>query len=141
MAEPNALGLAALAVAEARARPLSRKAALFAVLAIDRAADALFDRQAGGDPLAFRARLKAEDAALGLVLDLADAAPEGPALLLQGMFVSPEAYPALHEADYMVGLYNGGRVERVMIVAPSAPSVEALPVLEQALVALQHQLA
>jgi hypothetical protein len=41
----------------------------------------------------------------------------------------------------MVGLYNGGRIERVLISLADGSVHDALPVLTGALSALQHQLA
>ncbi len=114
---------------------------MLAVLLIDRAADALFDRKSGDDPLRFREALRRADADLGLVLDLAEMRVGGPALVLGPRRVGPEAYVGLTEPDYMVGLYNGGRIERVLISLADGSVHDALPVLTGALSALQHQLA
>ena len=106
------------AVAAARAAPLSRKKAMLAVLLIDQAADARFAASGEGDILAFRAELAAESEALALVLALAAMGADGPQLVVEAVAVPLAEYPMLGVEDFMVSLYNGQSVQRVLVATP-----------------------
>jgi hypothetical protein len=112
------------------ASPLSRKKAMLLVLLVDAAIDEGVD-----DPLAQRAAIT--DPALKTVMELA-AMRESPALVLEPVAISPEDAKTLSEADYMVSLYNAGTVQRVRIAWADGRREEALPVLRQAVAALER---
>ncbi len=127
------MSAAADALAACAAAPLSRKAAMRAVLAID----AEIDRRASGaDLLAARAALAAAHPALALVMALADMRAGGPQFVLAQIGLPPAAYAGLGEADYMVALYNGATVPRVLVAMPDGTRHDALALLRDAVAAL-----
>ena len=102
------------AIAAARAAPLSRKKAMLAALLVDAAADAAFRTSGEDDVLAFRARLAAGSEALALAFALCAMDPHGPRLVTEAVEVPVEDYPELEVEDFMVSLYNGRTVMRVI---------------------------
>jgi hypothetical protein len=129
---PDAL---AAALAALDAAPLSRRKAMLAALLLDAEIDR---RGAGGDLLAARAALAAAHPALAHIMALAALREGGPRLVLAQIEVPPTAYPALGEADYMVSLYNGATVPRVMVALPDGERLDALDLLRAAAAALPH---
>lgn len=127
------------ALAEAEAAPLStRKARLCAALLddfCDRAWEALKvepERAFGAeDVLTFRARLRAVSPAMAAVMALAENRSGGPRLEIQAVAVASGDYPTLSVQDFMVSLYNGLTVMRVMLVEAGG-ATQALPILREA---------
>jgi len=111
---------------------MSRKRAMLLVLLIDAAIDARCPK--GRDPLAHRQELAA-DAALALVMELAAMRAGGAQLAVAQREVSAAEYPALSEAEYMVSLYNGATLPRLVITG-AGEARAALPVLRQAVAML-----
>ncbi len=109
---------------------MSRRKAMLLVLLVDAAIDAR--RPGGADPLAHRERVGADEA-LGLVMDLAAMREGGARLVVEQREAAPDE--KLTEAEYMVSLYNGATVPRLMIHGAGAVR-EALPVLRRAAAAL-----
>jgi len=126
---------ATAAVAAARAAPLSAKKALLAALLIDAAVDAVFaDTHGGGDDvLEFRAGLAARSEALALVFAIA---AQKAALVTEAVEVPVADYPNLGVEDFMVSLYNGRTVQRVLVVLPGGGRADVHEVLAGALAAL-----
>ena len=120
---------AALTVLEAS--PLSRKKAMLLALLID---DAI--GEGADDPLAARAAVT--HPALATVMELAAMREDGPRLVLEAGTVAAEEAAGLREADYMVSLYNGGTVQRVLVVWPDGRREDALVLLRQAVAALER---
>jgi hypothetical protein len=122
------------ALAALEAAPLSRKAAMLLALLIDREIDRRFAASGEGDVLVYRARMAAADA-LALVLELVALREGGARLVLEPVAVPVADYPKLSEADYMVSLYNGATVPRVLI-AVGTERHDAVMVLREAVAAL-----
>lgn len=131
------LARAAQAVAAAAAAPLSAKRAMLAALLLDAAADAKFAASGEDDVLAYRARLAAGSAALGLVFGLCALRPDGPLLVTEAVEVPIAEYPKLRTEDFMVSLYNDRTVMRVRI-AVGDQRHDVHEVLAQALAALRR---
>ncbi len=104
-------------LAAARAAPMSAKRALLVALLIDAYVDRLFGASGEDDLLAWRARRAAESPELGLVMDVAAGRAE---LVVEAVAVPIEDYPRLSEAEFMVSLYNGRTVPRVLIAQGEA---------------------
>ncbi len=126
---------ASSAVAAARAAPLSRKAAMLAVLLLDAAIDA---RSGAGDVVAFRRAAGRQNEALGLVLALAAMRDTGPRLVVEPVPVPPADYPQLAVEDYMVSLYNDRTVPRVLVAMPDGSRRDVHALLAEALAALER---
>ena len=122
----------ATALAALEASPLSRKKAMLLTLLIDAAIG-----DGADDPLAQRAAAAAHPA-LATVMELAAMREDGPRLLLEGVTVTAAEASALREADYMVSLYNGGTVQRVLVGWPDGRRADALSLLRQAVAALER---
>ncbi len=120
------------AIAAAGAAPLSRRKAMLAALLVDQAAEAMFRASGEDDLLAFRARTGARSEALALVFGLCALDPAGPRLVTEAVEVPIAAYPSLAVEDFMVSLYNGRTVMRVLI-ADGAARHDVHEVLAQAL--------
>ena len=133
-----AIATARAAVEAARASPQSRKKAMLAALLIDAAVDALFEMCGESDVLAFRADVCARAPQLRPVLDLA--AIDGTSLVLEPVEVDIRDYPALGVEDFMVSLYNGRTVPRVLIATPDARRIDVHEALSAALAALEAEL-
>jgi len=132
-----AIATARAAVEAARASPQSRKKAMLAALLIDAAVDALFEMCGESDVLAFRADVCARAPQLRPVLDLA--AIDGTSLVLEPVEVDIRDYPALGVEDFMVSLYNGRTVPRVLIATPDARRIDVHGALSAALAALEAE--
>lgn len=131
--------------AEALARPLSARQALLVAVLLDKYADRLYfaRREAastpaadGEDILAFRARLGQQTPALAQVFDLC-AVPPRARLATRAHQVPIADYPALSTADFMVSLYNGNTVQRVMLDAADGNMHLAHDTLAEAIDALE----
>jgi hypothetical protein len=83
------------------------------------------------DVLAFRAALAAAAPPVAAAMALAEGRPDGPVLEVRAVAVPLADYPFLGVEDFMVSLYNGHTVMRVMIVKDET-ATEALPVLRAA---------
>jgi hypothetical protein len=132
-----ALTQATAAVAAARAAPLSKKKAWLAALLIDQAADALFAAKLGGqgeDILAFREGLAKHSEPLALVFALAARELD---LVTEAVEVPVRDYPNLGVEDFMVSLYNGRTVQRVLIALEDGGRRDVHEVLTAALRDLQ----
>lgn len=132
-----AIGAARDAVAAARAAPQSRKAAMLAALQLDAAVDALARAGDENDILAGRSALRYRLPALAPILDLA--AMDGTILVLEPVEVALGDYPALGVEDFMVSLYNGRTVPRVLIAWPDGRRQDVHEVLAAALAALEAE--
>ena len=110
---------------------------MLAALLLDAAADAKFAASGEDDVLAFRARLAAGSAALGLVFALCALRPDGARLVTEAVEVPLADYPALRTEDFMVSLYNDRTVMRVRI-AVGDQRRDVHEVLAQALEALRR---
>lgn len=126
---------ASSAVAAAKAAPLSRKAAMLAVLLLDAAVDA---RSGAGDVVAFRRAAGRDHEALGLVMALAAMRDLGPRLVVEPVPVPKADYPELAVEDYMVSLYNDRTVPRVLVALPDGGRRDAHALLAEALAALER---
>jgi hypothetical protein len=127
------LAQATAAVTAARAAPLSAKRAWLAALLIDQAADALFTTRHGGqgeDILAFRETLATQSEPLALVFALAARELD---LVTEAVEVPARDYPSLGVEDFMVSLYNGRTVQRVLIALPDGGRRDVHEVLAKAL--------
>lgn len=134
----TAIGAARQAVAAARAAPQSRKAAMLAALQLDAAADALARARNENDILAWRSALGHRLPTLAPVLDLA--AMDGTTLLLEPIEVALGDYPSLGVEDFMVSLYNGRTVPRVLIAWPDGRRQDVHEALAAALAALEAEM-
>ena len=129
------------ALAQLRAAPMSRKTAMLAALLIDAGTGRLFRRGTAGDVLVFREALARAAPELGLVMALADMREDGPRLVLEAVAVDAADYPGLSEADYMVSLYNGATVPRVLVALPDGTRLQAADLLAAAAAQLADRLA
>lgn len=136
------------AIADARAAPLSARRVLLAAVLIDDLAERAFRAlHAAGDPRlagaadlpAFRSRLAAEAPALGLVFSLCGMGPEAPRLVTHAVEVPLADYPRLTTADFMVSLYNGHTVQRVLFIGPGGET-DAHAALAEAIAGLASYL-
>jgi hypothetical protein len=102
------------AVAAARAAPLSSRKALTAIMLVDAMADRLFEARGGAeDVLAFRKRLAEGNDALRLVFAVAS---QKLRLAIEPVEVGAETHPSLPVEEFMVSLYDGRRVQRVVVI-------------------------
>ncbi len=90
---------------------------MLAALLLDAAADAAFALSGEDDLLAFRERLATASDALALVFALAAMTGDGLRLVVEPVEVPVADYPGLGVEDFMVSLYNGRAVPRVLIAA------------------------
>lgn len=110
-------------MAAAAAAPLSLRRARACLVLVDLFADRVFQAAGAGsaaafgcdDVLAFRARLRAECPALGLIADVCAATEGGSRLTIASMPVPAGTYAGLGIEDRMVSVYSEGTVERVVI--------------------------
>jgi hypothetical protein len=145
---------AALAVVEAAQRkacahPLSSRKALLVAVLLDNLCDEIFEAVRHADPalllgtedvLAYRERLRSEAPALGLVFDLCALQPGSPRLETRAIPVPVEAYSELQVEDFMVSLYNGNAVPRVVIASETGAAWPAHGVFEEAVAFLTQAL-
>ena len=123
----------------AQAAPLSLRRAMLVAMLID----AYVDRQFAAAPeaediLAYRAARAAAQPAIGTVLALCGQG-DGPRLVIEAVTVPVEDYGKLSVEDFMVSLYNGHSVQRVMIAWPDGRRALAHDVLGAAMAALEDQ--
>lgn len=104
---------------------------LVAMLA-DAYADRLFALAPEDDILDFRAGLAAESEALALVFGIAAMREAGPQLVTEAVAVPIADYGALAVEDFMVSLYNGHTVQRVLIALPDGGRHDVHAVLGEA---------
>ena len=137
------------ALAAARAHPLSSRKTLLVAVLLDNFCDQMFEGRRGEDAaplfqaedvLAFRARLRAEEPAIGLIFDLCALAPGGPRLETRAVAVPIEDYGTLSIEDFMVSLYNGNTVQRVVIAPSDGIARLAHDVLGEAIAYLRNEL-
>ena len=107
-------------------------------LLVDAEIDRRFDAGRDGDLLDYRALVAAGSEPLALVMELAALRAGGAHLVLEPVTVAASEAPALPESDYMVSLYNGATVPRVLIALGDARR-EALGVLRAAVAALGRE--
>jgi hypothetical protein len=138
----RASGAVEAALARASEHPLSRRKAMLAAVLLDNLCDEAFDLLRAGQPdrdpgaedvLAFRDRLAAASPPLGLVLDLCAGRQDGPRLEIATVPVPIEDYPRLSVEDFMVSLYNGNSVQRLVIAGGRGGARPALEVFGDAL--------
>ena len=84
--------------------------------------DAFADRAHAAEPgaedvLRFRSAIAAECPALGLIAEVCALRADGPRLAVQAFALEAKDYRHLPVEDYMVSLYSGGTVQRVMVVS------------------------
>ena len=137
MSATAAIAAPRAAIEAARGAPQSRKKAMLAALLIDAAVDALFEASGQDDVLVFRGTIAERDPLLRLVLDLA--AMDGAMLVLEPVETAIGDYPALGVEDFMVSLYNGRTVPRVLIATPDARRIDVHEALSAALAALEAE--
>jgi hypothetical protein len=133
----EAFAAARPAIDAARAAPQSRRKAMLAALLLDAAIDALFEASGQDDVLAFRSNLELRHAELKPILDLA--AMEDTTLVLEPVEIAIGDYPALGVEDFMISLYNGRIVPRVLIVSPQGARIDVHEALASALAALEAE--
>ena len=110
---------------------------MLVVMLIDAFADRLFAATADAqDRLAFRDGLVAQCPALGTVFALAGGGAAAPQLVTEAVEVPLAAYGQLSVADFMVSLYNGHTVQRVLIAMPDGARLMVHDVLDAAHAAL-----
>ena len=132
----------ALIVAEHRqavAAPLSSRKALLVAVLLDHFADRVFAQFRTGMPdflpvaddlPAWRAKLASQSAALAAIFALGSGHAH---LRIDAIEVPIADYPALAVEDFMVSLYNGNSVQRVMLVGADGVAVLAHDILAAAL--------
>ncbi len=104
---------------------------------LDAEVAALAAGEPSGDVLAHRQMVRASSEALRTIVDLAAHRDDGPRLVHRPVAVSAEEYPQLSIGDFMVSLYNGLAVERLLVTWPDGRTEEALQVLDDALKQLE----
>ena len=124
------------AIGAAARAPLSRRKTMLAALLLDEVVDHLFARSGATDILAFRAEIATRAPALALLLDLCAMRDDGPRLVLEPVEVPVADYAGLDVQDFMVSLYNGHTVQRVLIAAPDGSRHDAQITLAAARAAL-----
>lgn len=124
------------ALRDAIAAPLSlRKARLAAALA-DTFPDRLFAVQRTGDDiLQFRASLGRSSPALAAIFDLCSGR-DGVRLAVESVEVPAADYPELLVEDFMISVYNGQRVQRIVFAHADGRREDAHSVLAEAVRAL-----
>ena len=113
--------------------PLSARRAMLVAVLLDHFADRIFAQFRTGMPdflydaddlPAYRASLAAASPALATIFALASGRGET-LLRLDAVEVPIEDYPTLSVPDFMVSLYNGNTVQRVVIVSPDGATALA----------------
>lgn len=108
---------------------------MLAALQLDAAVDVLARAGDENDILAGRSALRHHLPALAPILDLA--AMDGTTLVLEPVEVALGDYPALGVEDFMVSLYNGRTVPRVLIAWPDGRRQDVHEALASALAGLE----
>ena len=123
-------------MAAARAAPLARRKALLVAMLIDAFVDRLFAAGGVGDDiLVFRATVAREHVALGRILALCSQnAPVR--LAIETVAVPLSDYSTLSVADFMVSLYNGHSVQRLLFIDDAGGRHDMLDTLDAAIAAL-----
>ena len=125
---------------QAVAAPLSSRKALLVAVLLDHFADRVFAQfrtsmpdflPVADDLPAWRGKLASNSAALAAIFALGSGQAQ---LRIDSVEVPIAAYPALSVEDFMVSLYNGNTVQRVMLVGPDGTPVLVHDVLTAALV-------
>jgi hypothetical protein len=133
-------------LADLDARPLSARQTKLVMVLLDKFADRIFlarreqhpDRvvEAGGrtieDGIAWRDCLRQSCPALGALFDVC-AIPPTATLETRAVEVPIADYPRLSTADFMVSLYNGLTVQRVLLVFPDGETRLARDVIAAAM--------
>jgi hypothetical protein len=127
------------AFADAEAAPLSAKKAMLVALLVDAAIDRNFaaSARASADVLTFREETAARSPALAEIMALAAMRADGPRLVTDAVKVPIADYGNLSTPDFMVSLYNGHTVQRVLIARPDGTRAEIHPLLRDAIAALR----
>lgn len=133
----TAMDAARSAIAVAKAAPQSRKKAMLAALLLDAMVDALFEASGESDVLAFRAALVSRRLDMKPILDLAGM--DQTRLVLEPVEIAIGDYPELGVEDFMVSLYNGRTVPRVLIAGPDGSRRDPHEALAAALAALETE--
>lgn len=133
-------------LADLDAHPLSARQARLVMTLIDKFADRVFLARRAQHPdrvvetegrtiedvIAWRDFLRAQCPALGAIFDLC-AVPPRAALETRAVEVPIADYPNLSTADFMVSLYNGNTVQRVLLVLPGGEAKPAREVIAAAM--------
>lgn len=123
-------------------RPLSARKTLLVATLLDDFADRAFEAWHAGAPelllgaadsLAFRRALRAACPAMGDIFDLCGLGPDAPRLVTHAVEVPLKDYGTLDVADFMVSLYNGHTVQRVLLGWPDGRERVAREVIEGAM--------
>ncbi|HTJ57293.1 MAG TPA: hypothetical protein VL418_07000, partial [Devosiaceae bacterium] len=121
------------------AAPLSARKAWLVVVLLDNFADRVFEafRELApqkvfhaADLPAYRAALRAHAPLLGAIFDLGALRADGPELAVTSVEIPIAEYHKLPVEDYMVSLYNGNTVQRVVIRFPDGSQRLARDVLD-----------
>jgi hypothetical protein len=110
---------------------------MLCALLCDTFADRLSAQAEAEDDLVFRDRLARQSVALGLVFGVAAQRHDGPGLVLEAVAVPGGDVRRLGLEDFMVSLYNGHEVQRVLIVSPDGSRANAHEVLKEAIAVLR----
>jgi hypothetical protein len=125
------------------AEPLSTRKTLLVACLIDNFADRAFEALRDDpekvfhapDVLAYRQALRDRSPELGLIFDLC-ATPPRARLELKAVKVPFAEYGKLRTEDFMVSIYNGNTVQRVVLVGADGGEWLALRALQQAIIGL-----
>lgn len=128
------------AFAEAEAAPLSAKKAMLVALLVDALVDRNFaaSATASDDLLTFRQEIAMRGPALAEIMALASLKAAGPRLMTAAVDVPISDYGGLSTPDFMVSLYNGHTVQRVLIERPDGTRAEIHPLLREAIAELKR---
>ena len=127
--------------ADALAHPLSARRAMLVAALLARFTDRVFERYrpdapdrvfSAADGPAYRDRLRAASPALATIFALCTV-PPGAALEVAPVEVPIADYGRLSVEDFMVSLYNGNTVQRVVITRPGEGQPLVHPVLGEAI--------
>ena len=124
------------------AAPLSARQALLVAVLLDHLPDRVFAARRHAAPNtvfsaedlpAYRQKLREQSPALSTIFDLCALRPDGPTLKVVAVEVPIADYPNLSTADFMVSLYNGNTVQRVLLVLPDNEAKLAREVIAAAM--------
>lgn len=127
------------AFADAEAAPLSAKKAMLVALLLDAALERVFAARAtaSDDLLSFRSEVAGRAPALAEIMAVAALRADGPKLVTDAVKVPIADYGSLSTPDFMVSLYNGHTVQRVLLVRADGTRSEVHPVLREAIAELR----
>jgi hypothetical protein len=120
--------------------PLSRRRATLVAALADAFADRLFATSGEDDILVFRTALAKRSAELGIVFAICADHVDGPRVVTEAVEIPIADYGTLPVADFMVSLYNGHTVQRVLVALPDGSRRDAHEVLEAAVAALKVEM-